>query len=130
LRSSLALLSLLLIGATPASPPVIVGKAGPDLDACLSVGEVGGFKDPAKSFLSVRTALDTRAREIDRLKSGHWVVMCDDAKDGAWTGIVYAPGDDREMDCGTGSPVESERPYDGPCKSGWVSSKYIKIIAG
>jgi len=120
----------MLIGATPASPPVIIGKAGPDLDACLSVGEVSGFKNPANSFLSVRTAPDSKAREVDRLESGHWVVMCDDAKDGAWTGIVYAPDDDREMDCGTGSPVESERPYEGPCKSGWVSSKYIQIIAG
>jgi len=130
LRSSLALISLLLIGATPASSPVIIGKAGPDLDACLSVGEVSGFKDPANSFLSVRTAPDGKAREIDRLKNGHWVVMCDEAKNGTWTGIVYTPGDDREMDCGTGSPVESERAYGGPCKSGWVFSKYIQIIAG
>ena len=33
-------------------------------------------------------------------------------------------------DCGVASPVRTKRYYDGPCKSGWVESNYIKLIAG
>ncbi|WP_336959345.1 hypothetical protein [Sphingobium aquiterrae] len=34
------------------------------------------------------------------------------------------------IDCGVSSPVESRRPYRGPCRSGWVSSAYVALVAG
>jgi len=33
-------------------------------------------------------------------------------------------------ECGVSSPVRSKRNYDGPCKSGWVESNFVKLIAG
>ena len=39
------------------------------------------------------------------------------------------PGDG-PGDCEVGSPVASVRPYDGPCRWGWVHSRYVTVIAG
>jgi hypothetical protein len=116
------------LAADPARP-VTIGHAGPDLDACLSTGEVTGLNPAGDNFLAVRAAPRTNAPMLARLGPRHPVWICDEAA-GGWTGIVYQPDPRAELDCGVGSPVASVRPYRGPCRSGWVASRYIMNVAG
>ena len=106
-----------------------VGVAGDDLDACLSVGQVTGLKPRGDNFLSVRAEPHAASMEKDRLGPGRQIWLCDEA--GAWLGVVYGsspaagPGE-----CGVGTPSASVRPYSGPCRWGWVYSRYVTVIAG
>lgn len=114
--------------AQPGRRPVRVGLAGSDLDACLSVAEVRGLDRNGDNFLSVRARPSRVAPALDRLGPGRQVWVCDADAVPGWTGIVYAerPGEE----CSVGSPVASIRPYDGPCRQGWVASRYLTVIAG
>jgi hypothetical protein len=123
----------LFAGATVSAQPTErvprIGLAGDDLDACLSVGQVTGLNPRGDNFLSVRARPAAGAREKDRLGPGRWIWICDEAGDGI--GIVYSPNsDDKPGDCGVGSPVETERPYVGRCRWGWVHSRFVTVIAG
>jgi hypothetical protein len=109
---------------------VRVGFGGPNLDACLSDGNVIGLNPIGDNFLSVRSSPSIYAREIDRLQTGDQVHMCETTDDGAWQGVVYQVGGNLAAECGASSPVSRIQPYSGRCKSGWVSSKYIKLFAG
>jgi hypothetical protein len=122
--------SSIAIAASAATPdrPVRIGLAGDDLDACLSLGEVRGLNPRGDNFLAVRAAPDPRATMKARLGPGRRVNVCEEA--GAWLGIVYDPAPGGDRDCGVGSPVSAPRPYRGPCASGWVSARYVTIIAG
>jgi hypothetical protein len=106
-----------------------IGLAGDDLDACLSVGEVTGLNPRGDNFLTVRAEPNARAREKDRLGPGRWIWLCDEA--GEWLGVVYSSDpDQRPGDCGVGMPADRVRAYDGPCRWGWVHSRYVEVIAG
>lgn len=89
---------------------------------CPGSGKVGGMS--AAGTLSVRAAPGTAAAKLDKLSTGAKVFMCDWSADGAWVGVVYAgsPG----SDCGVSNKVTPSRAYEGPCKSGWVSARYLK----
>ena len=115
--------------AAPAERPVRIGLAGDDLDACLSLGEVAGLNPRGDNFLAVRTAPSIGARMVARLRKGHRVQVCEEAA-GGWLGIVYDSNPRGERDCGTGSPVPRPRAYRGPCASGWVSARFVTIVAG
>lgn len=106
-----------------------IGLAGHDLDACLSVGQVTGLNPRGDNFLAVRANPAASGREKDRLGPGRLIWLCDEAGD--WLGVVY--GDDRGDDiddCGVGTPAQLPRAYAGPCRSGWVHSRYVVVIAG
>ena len=45
-----------------------------------------------------------------------------------WAGIVYGPR--ASTGCNVESPIPRVRAYRGPCRSGWVSSRYVTPIAG
>lgn len=123
-----------LLIATTAAPaatpdrPVRIGTAAPDLDACLSQGEVVGLNPDGDNFLTVRAGPGRDARDIGRLGPGHVVNVCQSAN--GWLGIVYGPAGRLDEDCGVGSPVRRPRDYRGPCLSGWVSARYIRVVAG
>ena len=108
--------------------PVRVGLAGNDLDACLSLAEVRGLDRNGDNVLSVRARPSRVAPALDRLGPGRQVWVCDADAVPGWTGIVYAERPDQ--DCEVGSPVASIRPYAGPCRQGWVASRYLAVIAG
>jgi hypothetical protein len=106
-----------------------IGLAGDDLDACLSVGQVTGLNPRGDNYLAVRARPAAGARIKDRLGPGRWIWLCDG--EGDWIGIVY--GDDTPegvADCGVGTPVARPQSYAGPCRSGWVHSRYVVMIAG
>ena len=108
--------------------PVRVGLAGNDLDACLSLAEVRGLDRNGDNFLTVRATPTRAGRVLDRLGPNRQVWICDGDAVPGWTGIVYAdrPG----VACNVGSPVPSIRPYQGPCRTGWVFSRYLFVVAG
>jgi Bacterial SH3 domain len=128
--AALAALLALATAASPATPdrPVRIGAAGPDLDACLSQSEVTGLNPRGDNFLTVRAGPGRDARDIGWLGPGHIVTICEEHE--GWLGIVFGPAGRVDEDCGVGSPVPSPRAYDGPCHSGWVAARYVRVVAG
>lgn len=116
--------------APPTAKPVTVGIDGPEYDACGSQGAVRGLREDGDMFLSVRSAPGTASPEVDRLKNGQVVILCDSTKDGKWAGVVYPAAGQSVSACGTSSPVARKTAYSGPCRSGWVASTYVAVTAG
>lgn len=115
----------------PSAKAVRIGEGGPRFDACQSVGEVGGH---VSGSLAVLSAPFDSAEKIDSLAPGQTVYICTRSHDQQWFGIVYdkSAGSDASsaIDCGVSSPVRAKRNYDGPCKSGWVESLFVVLVAG
>jgi hypothetical protein len=118
------------MGAARLEQPVIIGKGGPNLDACGSNATVVGLNPRGDNFLAVKSAPKLDARRIDKLGPGFEIYVCDESPDGKWLGVVYEPDGQPSVNCGVTSPVETQRPYSGRCQSGWVYSKYVNIYAG
>ncbi len=130
--------------SNPAEKSVRIGLGGPRFDACQGVGRIQGLRG---GELDVRIAPFDAAEKKDSIKQGQQVWICSRSHDQQWHGIVYddgvsAPavgeqaGAEKQPtttgpgECGVSSPVRSKRNYDGPCKSGWVESTYVKLVAG
>ncbi|MEM9678026.1 MAG: integron [Pseudomonadota bacterium] len=107
------------------SVPVRLGLDGPEFDACGGFGEVYRLNPNGDNYLSVRNRPSGQGRELDRLGPKQGVWMCETR--GRWIGVVYSKGG---QDCFVSSPTRNVRNYNGPCPSGWVFDKYIKLIAG
>ena len=115
-------LALAVAPSTETRPVRIATHEQPDLDACLStarVVEAGG---------TVRAAPSDTAAVTDELTAGIVVFLCDASADEVWAGVVYPDAPDQ--DCELGSGVEAPKPYDGPCKSGWVLADRVPVEAG
>ncbi|WP_150292156.1 hypothetical protein [Sphingobium estronivorans] len=105
--------------------PVTIGEDGPRLDACGTMGQA--MRVGAKG-LAVRAAPFADAKEIARMAEGDRAWVCTRSLDQKWLGVVLAP--EPMADCGVSDPVDRKQAYDGPCRSGWVSSAAIRLIAG
>ena len=114
--------------AGPIPMPIRVGTNGADMDSCASYGEVSGLNPDGDNYLAVRDAPSTQVKERDRIGNGHGVHVC--AEEKGWYGIVYDIEGDSGIDCEVDSPVEQPRNYTGPCAQGWVSKKFVTIVAG
>jgi|JI7StandDraft_1071085.scaffolds.fasta_scaffold388211_1 hypothetical protein len=68
----------------------------------------------------------TEFEVIDTLGDGDPVWVCDLSDD--MLGIVYSHDPDR--DCEVSSPLDADRPYGGPCASGWVKADWVEMLAG
>ncbi|MBK8283680.1 MAG: integron [Ahniella sp.] len=106
-------------------PVRIATHEQPDLDACLSMARV---VEAGGTGLAVRAAPDGAAAVTDEIAVGAVVFLCDTSEDEVWSGVVYPQTEDQ--DCGLGSGVETPKPYDGPCKSGWVLADRVPVEAG
>lgn len=102
--------------------PVLVGGES-DLDACSSIATVTGLDPAGDNYLAVRTGPGVSYAQIDRLSSSAIVHVCEER--GNWRGIVYPAGD-----CGVATPIAARRPYNGPCKSGWIYKSFLSPLAG
>lgn len=105
--------------------PVMYG-VDENVDACSSFGMVGNLGKGVDEFLAVKAAPFLKAKRIDKLLKNQTVSICEEKTD--WYGVVYTKN--REQDCGVSTPIEKRKPYSGPCKSGWVYKKYIRIVGG
>ncbi len=111
--------------------PVLLGTLGPETDVCNNTAWVVGLKKKGDGFLAVRAFPGVKYRITDKLLYKQLVYLCEVSKDEKWYGIIYSKGDyDGNFDCELGSSLTTPKPYNGPCASGWVSKKFIEIIAG
>lgn len=128
LSFALASTNAIATEAPVSAVPVTVGRDGADLDACGAIGKIGGLDMEGDDSLAVYARLDVDGAELGRLNSGTLVWLCD-SQDG-WQGIVYAEEGKDLGDCRVGSPVPQPEPYRGPCLSGWVQARYVRLVAG
>ena len=112
----------------PIPMPIRVGGNGPDMDACGTYAEVANLNLAGDNYASVRDAPSTETKERDRLGEKRGVQVC--ATEDGWSGIVYRDEGDEATDCGTGTPIATEQNYTGPCRQGWVDSRYLEMVAG
>ena len=104
---------------------VRVGAAEADFGQCDAVGRVGGLPGGEDNFLAVREAPTTRARELARLDPGARVYLCDRNESGKWFGVVYRSSGSLPEGNGCALHAAAKGAYDGPCRSGWVSARYV-----
>lgn len=99
------------------------------------LAEVSGLKSAPGSFLSVRAGPGVAYREIDRLKAGRKLVPL--SPDFEWMGVVYGEArltsaEEIAAACGldeaAAASAPDSAPYAGPCKSGWVNRKWVKML--
>ena len=108
--------------------PVRSGELGPSFEACGTAATTRHLT--AGQQLAVRAAPYDAAAETGQVAAGGQFFVCARSHDQRWMGIVYDEGGKLASGCGVSSPVASRRDYDGPCRSGWVSSAFVKLIAG
>jgi hypothetical protein len=109
--------------------PVLVGGEA-DLDACGSSGIVIGLDPAGDNFLAIRSGPAVKFAMLLRVRADQQLIICDwghDDRGDEWLGVVVPV---EGQDCGVGSPIAERRRYDGPCRSGWVHGKYVRIVAG
>jgi hypothetical protein len=83
--------------------------------------------------LSVRSAPFAEAKALAQLAEGARVHVCTRSIDQKWLGVVIPPPVTEgaaPTDCGVREPVDRKQAYAGPCTSGWVSSAYVRLVAG
>ncbi len=94
------------------------------------MGQVVNISPSGETYLPVRAAPFAEADEVARLSQGAQIYLCTRSIDQRWQGVVVPPADAPGTDCGVSSPVASSRAYAGPCKSGWISSAFVRLTAG
>jgi hypothetical protein len=112
----------------PGAVPVRVGELGPSFDACGAAGTTRNLQ--AGEQLPVRAAPFEASAETGRVLPGARFFICARSHDQRWMGIVYEESGTLSAACGVSSPVAGRGNYAGPCRSGWVSSAFVKLIAG
>jgi hypothetical protein len=113
---------------TPGSRPVRIGELGPNFRACSAAGTTRNLK--AGEALPVRSAPFDNAAETGSVAGNARFFICTRSHDQKWFGIVFDEGGLLAERCGVSEPVTRRRDYDGPCRSGWVQSAFVKVIAG
>ena len=114
----------------PPAVPVRVGELGANFNACNAIGTSRHLDPAAEERLQVRAAPFDTAAQTGTLAAGARFFICTRSHDQRWLGIVYDEAGALSPVCGVSRPVTSRRPYAGPCRSGWVSSAFVKQIAG
>lgn len=113
---------------TPGSRAVRIGEYGANFRACNQAGTTRNLK-PGEA-LPVRSAPFDNAAESGSVASRAHFFICTRSHDQKWFGIVYDEDGTLAERCGVSEPVTGRRDYDGPCRSGWVQSAFVKVIAG
>ena len=102
--------------------PVLIGLEA-ELDACPSLAEIT-TKKPVALFAKPAVG----AKTITLLKPKQAVYLCDGSKTAPWVGVVVPDND--KTDCGVSSNIVKPKPYQGPCKSGWIKQSEFEVTAG
>ena len=112
----------------PEPMAVRIGELGPSLEACTTAGTTRGLQ--GDETLPVRSAPFDTGVQTGAIRTGGRFFVCSRSIDQKWFGIVYDDAFALTPDCGVSEPIPRRRTYAGPCKSGWVSSPFVKVIAG
>jgi len=113
---------------TPGARPVRIGEYGANFRACNQAGTTRNLA-PGET-LPVRSAPFDNAAGSGAVAAGARFFICTRSHDQKWFGIVHAEDGTLAERCGVSEPVTRRRDYDGPCRSGWVQSAFVKVIAG
>jgi hypothetical protein len=108
--------------------PIRIGELGPNFRACSAAGTTRSLK--AGEALPVRSAPFENGRETGSVPAGARFFICTRSHDQKWFGIVHDESGSLAERCAVSEPVTRRRDYDGPCRSGWVQSAFVKVIAG
>jgi hypothetical protein len=114
--------------AAPGSRAVRIGEYGANFRACNQAGTTRHLA-PGES-LPVRAAPFDNAAPSGGVAAGARFFICTRSHDQKWFGIVHDEDGRLAERCGVSEPVTRRRDYDGPCRSGWVQSAFVKVIAG
>jgi hypothetical protein len=113
---------------TPEPAAVAIGELGPSIDACAAAGTTSHVEEGGR--LPVRSAPFDNAPETGAVAAGGRFFVCSRSLDQKWFGIVYDERGSLAARCGVSEPVAARRAYQGPCRSGWVASAFVKLTAG
>ncbi|MDB5720080.1 MAG: hypothetical protein JWP15_698 [Alphaproteobacteria bacterium] len=113
---------------TAGATAVRIGELGPSLAACSASATTRHLE--AGETLPVRSAPFDNGDQSGAVPSGGRFFVCSRSLDQKWFGIVYDDSFGLKPSCGVSDPVPVRRAYDGPCHSGWVSTPFVKLIAG
>lgn len=108
--------------------PVRVGEMGPSFEACAGAGTTRNIEG-GKS-LPVRAAPFDDAAETGGIAAGQRFFICTRSHNQKWLAVVYDESGTLSGQCGVSSPSTTRRVYDGPCRSGWVASAFVRLVAG
>ena len=114
-------------GTSPGSSVPVMVRAETELDACGSLAEVGGLNARGQNYLSLRRGPASTYGETDRLGSGTRVLVCEERE--GWLGVLVVPQEGVHV-CAVDQPARGGHAYRGRCRSGWVSQKYVRDLAG
>ena len=110
--------------------PVRIGELGPNFNACNLAGTSRHLDAAAGERLPVREGPFDTAAETGSIPAGARFFICTRSHDQRWLGVVYDEAGALSPACGVSSPISARRSYEGPCRAGWVSSAFVKQIAG
>lgn len=113
---------------TAAARPVRIGELGPNFAACAAAGTTRNLK-PGET-LTVRSAPFENSEQTGSVPARARFFICTRSHDQKWFGIVYDEDGSLGGRCGVAEPVTRRGDYAGPCRSGWVQSAFVKVIAG
>ena len=114
----------------PPALPVRVGELGPNFAACAAAGTTRNVEAAAGERLQVRSAPFETVAESGSVPAGARFFVCTRSHDQRWLGIVYDETGSLSPACGVSRPIPARRNYEGPCRSGWVSTALVKLVAG
>jgi hypothetical protein len=117
--------------------PIVDG--GKAIFSGASVGQIVGLKKGGDGYVSVRGAPSLKANERGRLTPNRFVLMLSGdkaAEKAGFIGVIYVePAEDVDLGktCGIEDPptptMTQKRIYSGPCRSGWVARRFVKVLA-
>jgi hypothetical protein len=107
---------------------VRVGEMGPSFAACSGAGTTRHIA--AGKTLAVQEAPLDNAGETGAIPAGQRFFVCTRSHNQKWLGVVYDESGTLAERCGVSAPATNRRDYDGPCKSGWVASPFVRLVAG
>jgi hypothetical protein len=108
--------------------PVRVGEMGPNFAACAGAGTTRNVE--SGQSLPVRAAPFDEAAETGAIPAGKRFFVCTRSHNQKWLAVVYDESGTLAPRCGVSSPSTTRRAYAGPCRSGWVSSAFVRLVAG
>lgn len=107
---------------------VRIGELGPNFAACAAAGTTRHLGEGQS--LEARAAPFDTADPAGAIPAGARFFVCSRSHDQRWLGLVWAPDGTLAPACGVSAPVASRRDYAGPCRSGWASAAFVKLVAG
>jgi hypothetical protein len=107
---------------------VRIGELGPSFAACNARGTTR--RPESGASLPVRAAPFDDAAVAGAIAAGTQFFVCSRSLDQRWLGVVYDGSGTLAQNCGVSAPVELRVAYEGPCRSGWVESAFVKLMAG